>query len=343
MKLPEFFGLDIGNHSLKIAQVKYLGTDTAQLLKLARADIVSGVVNNTDLPNLAKEIKNLKETAGINTKKVVIALPESSIFSRLILLPEVDESKLEQAIYYEAKQYLPVTIEEVQLEWVQVSKSQRDGKTFVQWLIVAAPKKVVAKYMEVMDLAGLEVIAVETETIATARAYTYNTHFNEGVLVMDFGGTNTDISVIMGKNVIFSQSIGTGSDVLTKALMSEFNLDILQAEQYKRTYGLLRDQAEGKIAGALEPMMKIITNEINKTINYFREHLRENTPKQIYIVGDGANLPGLAQYLTQVMGIPANVMDPVMSLKVDNRMKAEISQISTTGFSVALGLALKTE
>ena len=63
--------------------------------------------------------------------------------------------------------------------------------------------------MEVMDLAGLEVIAVETETIATARAYTYNTFFNEGVLVMDFGGTNTDISVIMGKNVIFSQSIGT--------------------------------------------------------------------------------------------------------------------------------------
>lgn len=343
MKLPEFFGLDIGNHSLKIAQVKYLGVDTAQLLKLARADIVGGIINNSDFPTLAKEVKNLKETAGISTKKVVIALPESSIFSRLILLPEIEESKLEQAIYYEAKQYLPVSIDEVQLEWIQVNRSEHDGKAFVQWLLVAAPKKIITKYMEVMDLAGLEVIAVETETIATARAYTYNTTFNEGVLVMDFGGTNTDISVINGKSVIFSQSIGTGSDVLTKALMSEFNLDILQAEQYKRTYGLLKDQAEGKIATALEPMMKIITNEINKTINYFREHLRENTPKQIFIVGDGANLPGLAAYLTQIMGIPAQVMDPILSLKVDEKMKTEISQISTTGFSVALGLALKTE
>lgn len=343
MKLPEFFGLDIGTHSLKLAQVKYLGADTAQLLKLARADIVGGLLNTPDVNNLAKEIKNLKDAAGIATKKVVIALPESSIFSRLILLPEVDESKLEQAIYYEAKQYLPVTIDDVQLEWIQVSRSERDGKAFVQYLLVAAPKKIVSKYLEVMELAGLEVIAVETETIATARSYTYNNNFTEGILVMDFGGTNTDISVVMGKNVIFSQSIGTGSDVLTKALVSEFNLDILHAEQYKRTYGLLRDQAEGKIAGALEPMMKIITNEINKTINYFKEHLRENTPKQIFVVGDGANLPGLADYLTQTMGIPSRVVDPIMSLKVDNKLQTEISQINTAGFSVAVGLALKTE
>lgn len=343
MKLPEFFGLDIGNHTLKIAQVKYLASDAVQLLKLAKADIAQGLINNADTNTLADEIKKLKDHSGISTKKVVIALPESSIFSRLILLPEVEETKLEQAIYYEAKQYLPVSIEDVQLEWIPISKTQSEGKVFVQYLLVAAPKKIVAKYMELMDLAGLDPIAIETETVATARSYTYNNNFAEGVLVMDFGGTNTNISVIKGKNVIFSQSIGNGSDVLTKALVSEFNLDIIQAEQYKRTYGLLRDQADGKIAAALDPMMKIITNEISKTVNYFKEHLRENTPTQIFIVGDGANLPGLAEYLTQSLGIPATVNDPVLSLKMDDKLRTEIAQISTIGFSVALGLALKTE
>lgn len=343
MKLPEFFGLDIGNHSLKIAQVKYLGPDSVQLVKLAKADITQGLINNTDINTLADEIKRLKDSSGISTKKVVIALPESSIFSRLILLPEVDDAKLEQAIYYEARQYLPVSIEDVQLEWIPVNKTQSEGKVFVQYLLVAAPKKIVAKYMELMDLAGLDPIAIETETVATARSYSYNNNFTEGVLVMDFGRSNTDISVIKGQHVIFSQSIGNGSDVLTKALASEFNLDIIQAEQYKRTYGLLKDQADGKIATALDPMMKIITNEISKTVNYFREHLRENTPTQIFIVGDGANLPGLAEYLTQNLGIPAIVNDPVLSLKMDDKLRAEISQISTIGFSVALGLALKTE
>lgn len=343
MKLPEFFGLDIGNHSLKVAQVKHLDTNSAQLLKLAKFDITTGVINNTDLSALADDVKKVRNSLGLNTKKAVIALPESAIFTRLILLPEVEESKLEQSIYYEARQYLPIDVEDVQIDWMQISKKETDGKKFLQLFLVAAPKKIISSYLEVMDMAGLEVIAVETETMATARTYTYNNSFQEAVLVMDFGATNTDISVIKDKAVIFSQSIGTGSDVLTKALATEFNLDIIQAEQYKRTYGLLHDQVDGKILVALEPVMKIIVNEINKTINYFKEHLRENTPTQIFVVGDGANLPGLPEYLTQNLGIPANVNDPVWGMKMDKNLQAEISQISTVGFSVALGLALKSE
>lgn len=343
MKLPEFFGLDIGNHSLKAVQTKYISPESAELVKIAKHDISEGILNTQDLNILADEIKKLRDTADIATKKVVIALPESSIFSRLILLPEVDDAKLEQSIHYEAKQYLPVAIEDVQIDWIPITRSESEGKKFIQLLLVAAPKKIVGKYLELMELCGLEVIAVETETVATARSYTYNNNFSESVLIMDFGGTNTDISVVRGKNVIFSQSMGTGSDVLTRALASEFNLDLLQAEQYKRTYGLLKDQAEGKIAQALRPMMTIILNEINKTINYFREHLRENTPTQIFIVGDGANLPGLPEYLTEVLGIPSKVNDPVLGLNMSNKLREEIGQISTIGFSVSLGLALKSE
>lgn len=343
MKLPEFFGLDIGNHSLKAVQTKYIGAESAELVKIAKHDIAEGVINTRDLNILADEVKKLRESADIATKKVVIALPESSIFSRLILLPEVDDAKLEQSIHYEAKQYLPVAIEDVQIDWIPITRSESEGKKFIQLLLVAAPKKIVGKYLELMEICGLEAIAVETETVATARTYTYNNNFVESILIMDFGGTNTDISVVRGKNVIFSQSIGTGSDVLTRALASEFNLDMLQAEQYKRTYGLLKDQADGKIAQALRPMMTIILNEINKTINYFREHLRENTPTQIFILGDGANLPGLAEYLSEVLGIPAKVNDPVLGLNMSKKLREEIGQISTVGFSVALGLALKTE
>lgn len=343
MKLPEFFGLDIGNHSLKAVQTKYISLESAELVKIAKHDISEGIINTEDLNTLADEVKKLRETAGIATKKVVIALPESSIFSRLILLPEVDDAKLEQSIHYEAKQYLPVAIEDVQIDWIPITRSESEGKKFIQLLLVAAPKKIVGKYLELMELCGLEAIAVETETVATARSYTYNNTFTESILIMDFGGTNTDISVVRGKNLIFSQSIGTGSDVLTRALASEFNLDLLQAEQYKRTYGLLKDQADGKIAQALRPMMTIILNEINKTINYFREHLRENTPTQIFIVGDGANLPGLSEYLTEVLGIPSKVNDPVLGLNMSKKLREEIGQISTIGFSVSLGLALKSE
>ena len=71
--------------------------------------------------------------------------------------------------------------------------------------------------------------------------------------------------------------------------------------------------------------------------------MRENTPTQIFIVGDGANLPGLSEYLTEVLGIPSKVNDPVLGLNMSKKLREEIGQISTIGFSVALGLALKSE
>lgn len=197
--------------------------------------------------------------------------------------------------------------------------------------------------MEIISKAGLELIALETETMATARSITFNRPGSDSVLVIDFGANGTDLSVIKGKFPIFSQSLGTGSDELTKAISAEFGLQYSQAEQYKRAYGLVPDQADGKIAAALAPVMQIIINEINKTLNYFRAHLQESTPKQIYVVGDGAKLPGLAQYLSTNLGIQAEVTDPVAGLKIAGKIKSDVAQLSTVGFTVSVGLALKTQ
>lgn len=343
MKLPDFFGLDIGNHSLKLAQVKYTSKDTAELIKISKQQIPQGLIGNEDVTALAKSIKQLKESSGVNTKKVVVALPESSVVSPLIVVPDVEEKKLEQMIYFEAKHYIPLPLEDVQIDFIPLGKLEKDGQKLMQILLVAAPKKLIQRYLDIVKMAGLEALAVETESIATARAYTFNNNFEQGVLILDFGGTNTDISVVKGKNLIFSQSIGTGSDVLTKAIASEFSLDENQAEQYKRSYGLIKDQAEGKIFNAVEPVMKIIVSEINKTLNYFREHFRDNSPNQVFIVGDGANLPGLEAYLTSNLEIQSVVQDPIANLQMSSNMQNEVSQLSTVGFSVAIGLALKTE
>ena len=343
MKLPEFFGLDIGNHSVKLAQVKFVSKDSAELVKISKLSAELNVIKSEDLSPLAEKIKQLVTTAKISSKKVVIALPESLVFSRLIVTPDIEETKMEQMLFFEAKQYLPLPPEEVQMEWIPINKFESNGQKMQQVLLVAAPKKIIQKYIDLMKLAGLEILAIETESVATSRAYTFNRSFQEGVLILDFGGTNTDISVVKNKSVIFSQSIGTGSDVLTKAIATEFSLDDMQAEEYKKTYGLLKDQAQGKIYNALNPVMNIIVTEINKTLNYFREHLRENTPKELFIVGDGANLPGLPEYLTERLKIPAQVQDPVNNLILNENIKAEVAQIPTVGFTVAIGLALKTE
>lgn len=346
MKLPEFFGLDFSNHSIKAAQVKHIKQGVAELLKIGQVDTdihIIDVNKEEEQKKIIEGIKKVRETAKISTKKAVVSLPEAAIFSRLILLPDVDEKKLEKSIYFEAKQYLPLPIDQVQIDWIPVTRTEKKGKKMIQILLVGAPKKLVAKYMEITAAAGLELIAVETDTIASARTLTFKHNFENSILLIDFGGSGTDISVIKGQNVIFSQSIGTGSDVLTKSIASDFNLELDQAEQYKRTYGLLKDQAEGKIFNSLEPVMELMVGEISKTLNYFRAHLQESTPKGIFIVGDGAKLPGLSPYLAGRLGIPTQVTDPVAGLQMSKHLKSETAQLSTVGFTVAVGLALKQE
>ena len=346
MKLPEFFGIDIGSHSIKVAQVQQKGEGKAKLEAIGHLETPVGILSLEDdnaKTELANKIKQIHSASGISTKKVVAALPESTIFTRIILLPDVPEKDLEESVYYEAKQYLPTPVSDVQLDYIPISKVQIEGKNLIRALLVAAPKAIAQKYIDVMELAGLELLALETETIATARAVSFVSPLEQGALVLDFGSAGTDVSVIKGRNLIFSQSIGTGSDQLTKAITADFGLDYQQAEQYKRTYGLLSDQADGKIANSLAPIMQVIINEINKTINYFRAHLQESTPKQILIVGDGAKLPGLPEYLTQNLGIQARVEDPIQNLEIKSSLKSEIAQLSTVGFTVAVGLSLKSE
>lgn len=346
MKLPEFFGLDIGNHSIKAAQIEHKGEGKAKLTHIGYLETPVGILSledETTKNELADKIKQIRESSGITTRKVVAALPEASIFTRIILLPDVAEKDMEESVYYEAKQYLPTPVSEVQLDYIPISKVTLEGRKLVRALLVAAPKVVAQKYIDVVEMAGLELIALETETIATARAITFKKAFEEGALLLDFGSAGTDMSVVKGRNLIFSQSLGTGSDALTKAIAADFGLDYQQAEQYKRTYGLLPDQADGKIAKALSPVMQIVINEINKTLNYFRAHLQESTPKKIFIVGDGAKLPGLGSFLTQNLGIETTITDPVSELSISSGIKSEVEQLSTVGFTVAVGLSLKQE
>jgi type IV pilus assembly protein PilM len=344
MNLPEFFGLDIGNHSIKVAQCNPGSKPELKAIGHIETDSNITTIDDENSKNmLAEKIKQVKEASGITTKSVIAALPEAAIFTRLILLPDLPEDQIEQSLFYEARQYLPIPPSDVQLDYLKIAKKTVDNKNMVQALLVAAPKTVVNKYMDVISRAGLELIAMETETMATTRAITHNQQLDGSTLIIDFGANGTDLSVVKGQYPIFSQSLATGSDALTKAIASDFGLEYSQAEQYKRTYGLLPEQADGKIAKSLYPVMQIIINEINKTLNYFRAHLQESTPKKIFIVGDGAKLPGLGEYLSKSLGIPSEVTDPILGLNVNPRIKSEVAQLSTVGFTVAIGLALKSE
>lgn len=346
MKLPDFFGLDIGNHTIKIAEVEYK-RKTPHVERIGMSSTPTGVIGSTDdnkLSELAHAIENAKKEAGTKADKCVAALPESVIFSRVIEVPfSKDEGKMEETVYWEARQHIPTDIDEVQIDWIPLQRLDSGNGDMSQIFLVAAPKGIVQQYQNACKRAGVELIALETESVATSRVLSFDKNIERPVLVLDFGAEGTDMSVIKKDKLIFAQSLGTGSDGLTKAIANDYGISTEQAEQYKRAYGLDPNKGEGKIAKSLTPVMEIVINEINKTINYFKAHMKEGSPQEILVVGDGAKLIGLSDYISNRLNIRTVVADPIEKLKINNSAKSNLETLSSVGFTVALGLAMKTE
>ena len=353
MALPEFFGLDIGNHTIKVTQIKWKGKNP-ELTALGSSSTPVGIIGSESdehQKELAKHIGLAKKDAGIGTNKTVVSLPESSIFTQLITIPKVEDEKIEELIHWEAKKYIPLPLDEVRVDWIFLGERTVDQKSHIDVFLIAAPKTLVERYLNILKFAGLEPIGIETEAISTTRSLWWPVQMgidqnkqleSQAVMVLDFGARSTDLSVVKMGALLFSQSLATGSDALTEAIASDFGLAMQQAEEYKRSYGLDEGQLEGKIASSLKPIMQVIVGEVTKTMNFFKSRFTKSTPQRLLLVGDGAKLPGLLMYMATQVGIETSIADPFGNIKISKRVSSKVEQISSVGYCVALGLSLKS-
>ena len=345
MDLPEFIGLDIGSSSVRIARVQYGSGDKPQVTMLAQNILETPVQSLNDPATqhyIAQKIKELVASAKLESNKAVAALPESMIFSKLASVPNLPEEQIEQMLFYELKNHIPVNPSEVQKDYIVLGPDPENAK-MIKILLIAAPKTLVEIYKSIAKEAGLELIALETETVALARLVSTTMPKRESILIADFGHKGMDLCLLNNGKIFYSQSIGTGSDSLTKTLMADFNITYQQADQYKMKVGLNGQEQEGKVLRSLTPIIHIITNEISKLLNYFKANLSENVPKEIFLTGEGAKLPEIEKYFTDAIGVPCIKFDAVSKLPMDSVIKKEFGVEGTLGFSVAVGLAMKRE
>ncbi|MCL4366046.1 pilus assembly protein PilM, partial [Patescibacteria group bacterium] len=258
-------GLDIGFSSIKVVS---LIKDKEQYKLASLGSIVSpqpGMISDadTDLEDLAGTIKKLLGATKIESKDVIAALPESKVFTRIIDdLPYLTDNELASTIRYAAEEFIPMSLADVNLNWqVLVRSDSKDKNARTVVLVIASPKRVIAKYIRVLEMAGLRPKALETETIAVTRSLVGNNPFSPSTLIIHLGATTTDFAAVSKGLIWFTRSIATGGLALTRSLVQRFNFEINQAEQYKKIYGLMEDQLEGKVFEVLKPLVDIVASE----------------------------------------------------------------------------------
>lgn len=335
------FGLDIGTHSVKAVQ---LGGSTERPSFVAAGQIASPVnaLNPTaeeDQKKVAEVIKALHREAHISTDKVVTALPESQIFTRVVEMVPLSENEIRNAIQYEAEQYVPVPIKEVKLDWQVLPHPEKSEKMEV--LLVAAPIVLIENYLKILKSCGLVPIALETETTAVVRSLVQRVAGNPTTMVVSIGASTTDLSIVSANQISFTRSIATGGAALARGVAQDLGFELDQATEYMKTYGLDASQLEGKVMQAIKPIFDVIVNEIKRALAYYSSKHPSSIVKRVVLAGGTAKLPGLVVYLAEVLGMEVQLGNPWEGIALPSSVSQKLTE-EAVSYSVAVGLSLKS-
>lgn len=335
------FGLDIGTTSIKVVQLQP-EKDKFKLITFGMTAVPASLQSESEADHraIADAIVKLVANRRIVAKGVVVAIPESVVFSRVIEMPPLTDEELKSAIKWEAEQYIPIPLNEANLDY-QVVKSPAKGSQGekMEVFLVAAPKTLVNKYLNILKMADIQPLALETELISICRALVRNSEEGKHNLVVSIGSLSTDLAITRDSQIIYTRSISTGGNALARAVARELNLEVPQAEEYKRSYGLDEKMLEGKIRKAIEPIFDVVIAEIKKSIK-FSEGKEGIKLSSLLLCGGTAKLPGLVSYLAKALELEVQVGDPFANVFLEEKQKTELGDDAPL-FTTAVGLAMK--
>lgn len=333
-------GIDIGSKTIKMIELSSEGNSWS--LNASGVIGYQGVSpdhakDEVELASLAQAIKKLHQEANISSKEVVVALPESQVFTRTIKFPPLTDQEIASAVKWEAEQYIPIPIAEAVVQHQIIERKENVTPPEVVVLLVAAPRKLVETYVKVLQMAGLTTIAVETELVSLTRALAPAT---QTVLLVDFGARSTDIAIAKNGQLTFSRTIPTAGEAFTRAVAQTLGVEMPQAEEYKKTYGLSGGQLEGKIKGALDPVFGIVIDEMRKAIHFYESEEKGEAPRSIILSGGTSGMPEALPLISKMMGVEVVIGNPFSRVSVSPQTMKTLAPYAPL-YSIAVGLALR--
>lgn len=247
----------------------------------------------------------------LESNRLALSVPAVRTFARTFSMPADQESHIKQAVDLEVEQYIPMPIENLYVDHEIISRSKKD----LTVLMCAVPRKLVDDLLDILNEAGLEVAAIEPSIYAVSRLLDMTREGGMPTVIVDIGPGGTDIAVF-DKAVRVTGGLTVGGNTLTLDIAKKMNLTVENAHQLKVLSGLSPGPRQAKVTAALRPSLTRITNETKKIIRFYIDRF-PNEPKleQLLIVGSGSNVPGIGEFFTNELVMPARVASPWQSLE----------------------------
>jgi len=339
-------GLDIGSSAVKAVELKASGKGFKVVAFAVEAippdSIVDGAI--IDGAAVADAIRRLFENKAFKSKEVAASLSGNAVIVKKINLPVMTEAELAESIYWEAEQYIPFDIQDVNLDYqILNAGTGGDSTGTMDVLLVAAKKEKIADYTGVISQAGRVPVVVDVDAFALQNAYevNYGLEAETVVVLLNAGASAININILAGTQSLFTRDISIGGNAYTEAVQKELNLPFESAEQLKKG-----QPVEGVSFDDVRPVLQAMTEnvllEIQKTFDFFKATATSDHIDRIVLSGGASRVEGFATALQERFGTTVEMFDPFKKIAFEpGRLGITDAEALTPSVAVAVGLALR--
>ena len=343
-KKDHIVGLDIGSRSIKAAEL----TETKQGLSLKRfgiMDIAHGAIEEgtiNDPETVAESIKQLFKSYNIKESNVAVSIGGYSVIVKKISVQTMDEEKLQETIHFEAEQYIPFDISDVNLDFQILGESESNpGQMNV--FLVAAKKEMVNDYINLVNLAGLNPCIVDIEAFALQNTFEANYDMqSENTALIDIGASKTSLNILKGNSSLFMRDVSLGCGQINQKIMSLIECSFEEAEQLKYGDDKPDRLTSEDLKGIVSSVVTDWCTEIRRALDFFYSTYPEDQIKRIILSGGGANIGEFRELLATEASAEVEAINPFKNFEIDpkNFDDAFIKQIRPQA-AISMGLAMR--
>lgn len=333
----KFFGLAFSDNSVGVLQLEKKGREikirSCNRFQLPNKEYIeNGEIKQKK--SLIESVKKVVQLAGpekINTKNVILSIPESRVFTHFFELPfNLKPEEIKKILSYEAESIFPYSAKELYLDFKTIRRKEKTQEIF----LVASPIKTINDFKEVTERAGFIPLVFEIESKSLARALIDKFEKSQAIMILDIGARTSIISIFDEFGLRFTDNIKLAGNRFTKEAAMVLKTSFDEAEKTKIKEGFLSE----RFGQVLKEVGQVLCQEIKKVIGHVEKKFSFKTNK-IILVGGSSLLPGIDQYLAKEMALTVEKGDPLIKISKDNLLAKDEKNIL---FANLIGLGLRS-
>jgi type IV pilus assembly protein PilM len=328
----QVIGLDLGTSSIKMIEVKSSGR-TYKMTNFGMSSIPEGLIDGGEIIDptaLSQIIMALHKELGLKTKAVCTGMFGGAVIVKKISMPRIDPKLIGEQIQWEAEQYIPFDLSEVNLDYHLLQSPDKNSET-MEILLVAAKHDYIIRYFEAIEMAGLKCALIDVNGFALANSFemNYGVRNGETVALINIGAGVTNLVVIENGRVVFCRDIPIGGNVYNMEISRELGVSAQEAEELK--IGFTQTQSNpAELQNVILATNEMICEEVKDSFKFYEQSKSGSAVTNIFLCGGSVKVPQLVEAIGQATELECQVMNPLQKISFNPKNFSEqfISEIT---------------